>query len=206
MDPQGDLTARARIRDVALKRFAADGIAATSVRRIALDARVSAGLVVHHFGSKQGLVDACDAYVLAFTKAAWREVDGDPTRLPHTLRASTSVLGYLTRSMVEQTAGSAALFDALVNETARVLALGEETGHIRRSTEPELRAALLVCMELGGLALRAHLARHLGADPFAPDGVVRIGQTGTELLTRGLFTEGSPTPSLHQFSPPPEVQ
>ena len=200
MDPQGDLTARARIRDVALKRFAADGIAATSIRRIARDARVSAGLVVHHFGSKPGLVESCDAYVLAFTKAAWRDVDTDPSRLPHALRASTSVLGYLTRSMVEQTAGSAPLFDALVTETARKLALGEEAGHVRRSAEPELRAALLVCLELGGLALRTPLARHLGADPLAPDGVVRLGQALTGFLPRGLFADGSPAPPFHQPS------
>ena len=49
-----DLTARARVRDAAIARFGRDGFAA-SLRAIAADAGVTAGLVVHHFGSKDGL-------------------------------------------------------------------------------------------------------------------------------------------------------
>ncbi|MFD0204347.1 MULTISPECIES: TetR/AcrR family transcriptional regulator [Saccharothrix] len=60
-----DLTARARIRDAALARFGADGVAGASMRAIAADAGVSPALVVHHFGSKEGLRQACDEYVLA---------------------------------------------------------------------------------------------------------------------------------------------
>ena len=58
-----DLTARARIRDAAITSFAATGFDAT-VRQIATQAGVSAGLVIHHFGSKDGLRAACDAEVL----------------------------------------------------------------------------------------------------------------------------------------------
>lgn len=64
MRSASDLTARARIRDAALARFGTDGIAATSVRAVAADAGVSPALVVHHFGSKEGLRQACDDYVL----------------------------------------------------------------------------------------------------------------------------------------------
>jgi AcrR family transcriptional regulator len=54
---ESDLTARARIRDAAIRRFGSDGFGA-SVRAIAADAAVSPGLVMHHFGSKEGLVEA----------------------------------------------------------------------------------------------------------------------------------------------------
>ena len=53
-----DKTARARIRDAAIRRFARDGVAATSLKAIAADAGVSPPLVVHHFGSKAGLREA----------------------------------------------------------------------------------------------------------------------------------------------------
>lgn len=42
-----------RIRDAALKCFAAHGTAATSLRFIADTAGVSIGLVQHHFGTKE---------------------------------------------------------------------------------------------------------------------------------------------------------
>src|SRR5215813_4115516 len=57
-----DLTARARIRDAALTLFAERGIEASTIRDIAAAAGVSSGLVRHHFGSKEALRDACDAY------------------------------------------------------------------------------------------------------------------------------------------------
>src|SRR5690348_7136039 len=59
-----DLTARARIRDAALAQFAEHGFERTTIRGIAVAAGVSAGLVRHHFGSKQALRDAVDEWVM----------------------------------------------------------------------------------------------------------------------------------------------
>lgn len=60
---------------------------------------------------------------------------------------------------------------------------------MRSSAEPEIQAALLVCLELGGIALRAHLSRYLGVDPLSGSGVATVGRAITELLTHGLFTD-----------------
>src|SRR5215470_4653803 len=59
-----DLTARARIRDAALRLFAERGVGTATIRDIAKAAGVSGGLVRHHFGSKDGLRAACDSYAL----------------------------------------------------------------------------------------------------------------------------------------------
>src|SRR3954452_24098995 len=67
-----DLTARARIRDAAIRRFGADGFGA-SVRAIAADAGISPGLVIHHFGSKEGLREVCDEHVLRLIREAETE-------------------------------------------------------------------------------------------------------------------------------------
>src|SRR5690349_6626082 len=57
-----DLTARAVIRNAALRLFGARGFDAVTVRQIAAEAGVSAALVVHHFGSKEGLRAAVDEH------------------------------------------------------------------------------------------------------------------------------------------------
>src|SRR5437899_7555139 len=59
-----DLTAVARIRNAALRHFAARGVAATSIRDVARAARVSPGLVQHHFHSKARLRRAVDEFVI----------------------------------------------------------------------------------------------------------------------------------------------
>ncbi|MGD0065162.1 MAG: helix-turn-helix domain-containing protein, partial [Streptosporangiaceae bacterium] len=59
----GDLTARARIRQAALRHFAEQGFQRATIRKIAQTAGVSPGLLRHHFGSKDDLRKECDEYV-----------------------------------------------------------------------------------------------------------------------------------------------
>ena len=68
-----DRTARARIRDEAIRVFSEHGFEATTVRRVADAAGVSPGLVIHHFGSMAGLRAACDAHVVATIEAQKEE-------------------------------------------------------------------------------------------------------------------------------------
>ena len=57
--PAGDAPdLRERLLDAALQRFAADGIAATSLRMIAVEAGVNPALVHYYFGDKERLQDA----------------------------------------------------------------------------------------------------------------------------------------------------
>src|ERR1700757_5201146 len=58
-----DLTAAARIRDAAIEQFGEHGFG-VGLRAIAEAAGVSAALVIHHFGSKEGLRKACDDFVV----------------------------------------------------------------------------------------------------------------------------------------------
>lgn len=97
---RSDLTARARIRDAALARFGADGIAGASLRAIAADAGVSPALVVHHFGSKEGLRRACDEHVLAAMDVG---DDLDLRTLSDLLAAATPARRYLARALLDGT-------------------------------------------------------------------------------------------------------
>ena len=57
-----DRTAIARIRDAAIDQWGRNGFN-VGLRSIAEAAGVSAALVIHHFGSKEGLRKACDDYI-----------------------------------------------------------------------------------------------------------------------------------------------
>src|SRR3954469_17211634 len=99
-----DLTGRARIRDAAIRRFGADGFGA-SVRAIAADAGVSPGLVIHHFGSKDGLRAVCDEHVLRVIREA--ETDAFTQGTPADLLTQLAVLddyaplvGYLVQALL----------------------------------------------------------------------------------------------------------
>src|SRR5699024_7380628 len=59
-----DLTGRARIRNAGLHLFAANGFAGTPLRSIAAEAGVAIGLISHHFGSKDGLREAVESWII----------------------------------------------------------------------------------------------------------------------------------------------
>ncbi|MBE0527970.1 MAG: helix-turn-helix transcriptional regulator, partial [Thermoleophilia bacterium] len=64
-DLPDDRTTKARIRDAAIRCVAERGITAMTARHVAEVAGVSPALVIHHFGSMEGLRAACDESVAA---------------------------------------------------------------------------------------------------------------------------------------------
>ena len=73
---EADLTARAKIRNTALRLFAERGHEAVTVREIAAGAGVSPALVLHHFGSKAGLRAAVDEHAARSFESVFAELDG----------------------------------------------------------------------------------------------------------------------------------
>ncbi|WP_079046112.1 TetR family transcriptional regulator [Carbonactinospora thermoautotrophica] len=193
-----DVTARARIRDAALARFGAQGVDRVSLRAIAADAGVSPALVVHYFGSKEGLRQACDAYVVEVIrrKSAWARQETDPAS-PSGLAAMRSMLEagdlvrrYLARALLDGSPQAAALFDEMVQITEEFLTAGERDGSVEPTSDPRARAALFVTWQLSGLVLSQHLARALDVeDLFALPGLMRLSRVTVEMCTHGLFTD-----------------
>lgn len=186
MRSASDLTARARIRDAALARFGADGIAGTSVRAVAADAGVSPALVVHHFGSKEGLRQACDDYVLAGIRSGG---EAGTDALGEVLQAATPVRRYLARALLDGTAAASALFDEIVERTQEWLASGEAEGWVRPASDARARAVTYVSWLLAPLVLGEQVGRLLGGDPAETATAVRSARAGLEMLTNGLFAD-----------------
>lgn len=196
--PDDDRTTKARIRDAAITLFAEHGVAATNLRSIAADAGVSAALVIHHFGTKDGLRAACDEYVAAVVRrekhaAAAAGPTLDPLGALRRVRDEPPLALYLARTLADGSPQVAALLDELVADAVVYQAEMEKTGLLRPTKYPRGRAAVLTIWSLGALVLHEHVERLLDADlTAAPDDPASrrpyIGPV-LEILGHGVLTE-----------------
>lgn len=168
-----DLTARARIRDAALRLFGDQGYDKATIRGIAEAAHVSSGLVRHHFGSKEALREECDAYLARALERIDDQVRADgPTSDVNYVAVAMSEFapyrGYITRSLVEGRARP--LFDKLAELSERWLAEADA----RRADPPEVsreaRATVTAAMSLAVSVLHEHVSRRLDVDVFTAEG------------------------------------
>ncbi len=194
-DHMSDQTAKARIRDAAVQRFADGGFAATSVRAIADDAGVSAALVIHHFGSKAALRVACDEHVVSTIHASKlaAAAAGPELDVLAALRESVNsavLLRYLSRTLVEESPRMAELVDELVANAEQAIAAGVAAGTMRPTDDPRGRAVVLTVWSLGALMLQEHLIRLLDADLGTdPDGVIAYSRPAVEILSNGVLVD-----------------
>lgn len=160
---------RARILDAAIRLFAEQGVAATSVRAIAAEAQVSPGLVIHHFGSKDALRVACDRHVAAIVRrnkqaAVAQGPSMDPVAALRAASDGPPVLRYLARTLVDGSPHVAELVDELVDDAVGYITDGIASGMLRPSDDPRGRALVLTIWSLGSLVLHEHVARLAGVD------------------------------------------
>lgn len=187
MRPAEDITARARIRDAAMRLFAERGAKPTTIRAVAQEAGVTPGLVSHHFGSKQGLREACDTYVLDYLRELLHQaVDegrvADPAFIGVTYRSVQPVFAYLAHAFVDGSAAAGSLFDSLVAMTEEYLTAHPPQPPATRS-DTRTQAAVLVAMRLGVWVLHGHLARALDAEDASPQFFSRVGTAELDIIS-----------------------
>lgn len=206
---QDDLTAKARIRDAAIAVVVEQGATGLTARRVAKRAGVSPGLVTHHYGSMEGLQEACDHHVAALVREAKRDAMAQGAGLDPlgAVRASqaTTVIGYLARRLSGDAPAVAGLVDEMVDDAADYLAEGEASGMVRPTDDPRARAAIVVIWSLGALVLHDHLHRLLGVDLTDPDlqdgpDFLRYARPAMEAFGRGLLTPEVAERLLEQFA------
>jgi AcrR family transcriptional regulator len=184
-----DLTARARIRDAALRLFAERGTDGATIRDIARAAGVSAGLVRHHFGSKDGLRAACDSHALDQIMRIKEQaiLDGQVSSVGFMAAAHPTILltlRYFARSLVDGTPAAGSMFDAMVDLSEAWLA----QNHPGEISDLRGYAALFVAMETGLLAMHDQLSRSLGADIFTPAGHLRMSRAKIDFYSLPLLS------------------
>ena len=187
-----DLTTRARIRDAALDRFPRDGFGATTLRAIAADTGVSPGLVVHHFGSKDGLREACDHHVVARFReaklAAMEEANVfDPGFAADIYRVAQPLLRYFAWALSRGHPAAGGLFDEMLQEGLVLSKVAVEKGLIHDSPDLERRTAVQMAMQLGMIVMHSHLKRNTGLDPLSAEGMAELTPTLLEIFS-GMFT------------------
>jgi AcrR family transcriptional regulator len=192
-----DRTTKARIRDAAIACFAEHGIAGTTARKVANAAGVSAGLVMHHFGSMEGLRVACDRHVTAMIRDLKGEAMAagagfDPLAALRSATGGPPLARYLARTLVDGSPTVADLVDELVADAVAYIETGVETGLLTASRHPRERAAILTMWSLGALVLHEHLERLIGVDITGPidqpEAVYSYVAPGLEILS-GFFTK-----------------
>ncbi len=189
-----DLTAAARIRDAAIERFGEQGFG-VGLRSIAEAAGVSAALVIHHFGSKDGLRKACDDYVAEAIRSTKSEAmnSSDPATwfaAMAEIEEYAPLMAYLVRSM--QAGGDLAktLWRRMIDNAESYLDEGVESGILKPSRDPAARAKYLAITGGGGFLLYIQMhdtptdLRAVLRD-YANDMVL----PALELYTDGLMTD-----------------
>jgi AcrR family transcriptional regulator len=185
------------IIQAAIRLFGKHGIDATSLREVAKAAGISPALVVHHFGSKEGLVAAVD-------KAALQEFGGAYTfdetaegsdllrkraeQTARVMRDRPEACAYLGRALVEGTPGSARLFRLMIEGGNTEIDTLAEKGALREDADrlwATLQHFFLIWAPLSFMPLLEQEA--LGGSLLDEAILDRWVTANVELLEEGLY-------------------
>ncbi|HEY4459226.1 MAG TPA: helix-turn-helix domain-containing protein [Pseudonocardiaceae bacterium] len=194
-----DLTARATIRNEALRLFAQHGPDAVTLRQIAAAASVSPALVVHHFGGKEGLRAAVDDYASsvfddlldadADQVAMLRAGQGESiaTAIGRALPPDSPLPGYLRWLLLAGDPSGVRLLRRWHAATVHLLTSLSEQDLLAPHRDTALRAAVLLANDLAMILLREPIHDVLGIDPLAPDGLGQWAAEVSALYRTGLW-------------------
>ncbi len=191
-----EFTTRARLRDAAIQCFAAEGFGA-SVRTIAARAGVSAGLIRHHFGSKDALRAECDAAVLERHRSLKTEGLVAPANAMAQLAESDehgATLVYILRSVQDGSAAGTAFIERLIDDAVVYSEEAVAAGILRPSADPVGRARLLVTNSVGGLIVLLSMHPEISLTDFKTvlaKTFEQIALPSLELYTYGVFADSS---------------
>jgi AcrR family transcriptional regulator len=191
-----DRTAVARIRDAAIEQWGEYGFN-VGLRSIAEAAGVSAALVIHHFGSKDGLRKACDDYIaeeIRSGKSASMQTK-DPADWFAQMAAIESyapMMSYLVRSMQSGSELAKMMWQRMIDNAEEYLEEGVRNGVLKPSRDPRARAKYLGMSSGGGFLL--YLQMH--SNPTDLRAVLRdYGEEmvlpALEIYTEGLMTDST---------------
>lgn len=162
---------------VARRRFATRGYDATSLRSIATEAKVDPALLIHYFGTKEGLFTEATGFP-ARPSELFAELEG--SSLHDAARALVRVYLHIVDSDKSRNALLALLRSAVSNEkaaamlreflTAELLSI---IGRLTDHPDAPLRASL-IAGQLVGIAMMRHIVRVEPLVRASPDEIVAL--------------------------------
>jgi AcrR family transcriptional regulator len=181
---------RERLIEVATAVFAHKGFSAASLRMIAIEADVSAALLVHHFGSKQALVEECITANLGEWLNAKDELidlaqDGLTAALqrwPEVASNGAQKLQFFKQVMLAGGSPANHLFERMVAEAKIRLEKLRQVGQLRDLADLDTAAALMASYGLAPLLLEAPLMRHFGGELTDPEISKKLAASSLELF------------------------
>jgi len=177
--PSSDLTTRARIRDAAMMEFGTKGFKGATMKSIAAAAGVSVGLVQHHFGTKDGLRVACDEVVLEMVRFKTDALDEGQLHQPQVLSSlmamAPMVQCYVSRALVDESPGMAALADEVMELAERFLTTRWPDRFPEGSDRTLDTAAVMTAVNTSIMVMQPMIARRMGIEPWTTTAITRVG-------------------------------
>lgn len=177
--PVEDLTNRARIRDAAMVEFADKGFRGATMKSIAAAAGVSVGLVQHHFGTKDGLRQACDEVVLGMVHTKVDAVNAgtltDPGVLSGLMSVAPLVQRYVGRALVDGSDAVQSLIDEVMDQMEAYLTSTSPDRYPAGAVVTRDTAAVMTAVNTSIMVLQPQVARRIGVTPWTEEAIMRIG-------------------------------
>jgi len=176
--------------------FAERGFSGTGLREIAAKAGVSLGLVRTHFGSKDGLRAAIDAYVLEEIKALYAVV------IKHSAtealqRAVEDAVEWITRdrdalmyarmALMEKTPGSQALFDQMLAIMRQFVDVNAERGLLQPDVDRDWAAIYMLFDFIGPAIIEPFARSAFGKSMYSKSMIAKRNAFMIRVFTRGFL-------------------
>jgi TetR/AcrR family transcriptional regulator, regulator of cefoperazone and chloramphenicol sensitivity len=187
-----------RLIEVAAGVFAREGFSGTSLRMIAVEAGVSAALLVHHFGSKQKLIEE----TISVTLGDWMKQKDQLQELPlsealaqwpQTAEGGKQKLAFFKQVMLAGGKPAHLLLERMQIETKQRLEAMAEAGAMRKLDDFDTAALLMAIYGLAPLLLSEPIKKILGGDITDADIAEKLAKSSLELFA--LHQGGQNPPS-----------
>ena len=173
--------------EAAVNVLAREGFAAASLRMIAIEAGVSPALLVHHFGSRQGLIEQ----TINKTLGEWLETKDDLTAIgltealrqwPQVAEDGQTKLQFFRQLMIAGGKPAQHLFERMAAEAKVRLEQFAQLGFTEKLSDIESASVLMASYALAPLIMGDQIKKVLGGDFFDPEVSQKLAQASVELF------------------------
>ena len=179
-----------------MKLFADRGFHGVGVREIGSEAGVSFGLIRRHFGSKDGLREAIDSYVLAEVESLYSTItehsgvsalESFVEDVVEWIDRDRDALLYMRRALVDKSPGSRRMLKRLVEVLSLFITVNKERGFLQEGVDEEQAATFLLFDFLGPAIVEPFALEVFGSSMYERGMVERRNAFTKRMLTGGFL-------------------